>query len=91
MVEFIDYEGETYFQARSATYKEIQAWVKENYGLHVSNLAISLAKDRCGLAKAIHRERKKSKEAYASELAPEKEAAIKEAFIWFGMMRPDKK
>ena len=91
VVEFIDYEGETYFQAKSATYKEIQAWVKKTYGLHVSNLAISWTKERCGVTKAGHKDQSKSKKSYAAELTPEKEAAIKEAFICFGMMRPDKK
>ena len=91
VVEFIDYEGETHFQTKAATYKEIRAWVKKNYGLHVSNLAISWTKDRCGLAKARHKKQGKSKESCASELTPEKEAAIREAFIWFGMIRSDKK
>ncbi len=41
IVEIDDYEGETHLQTKRATYKEIRAWVKKHYGLHVSNLAIS--------------------------------------------------
>ena len=91
VVEFIDYEGETFLPSKCATYKEIRAWGKKNYGLHVSNLAISWTKDRCGLVKTGHKDQRKAKESCASELTPEKEAAIKVACVWFGMIRPDKK
>ena len=51
IVDIDDYEAETRFQTKRATYAEIRAWVKRKYGLHVSNLAISWTKARCGLAK----------------------------------------
>ena len=51
IVEIDGYEGETRLQTKRATYKDLQAWVKERYGLHVSNLAISQTKELCGLAK----------------------------------------
>ena len=51
IVAIDDYEGETHLQTKRATYKQIRAWVKKHYGLHVSNLAISWTKDLCGLAK----------------------------------------
>ena len=73
-------------QTKRATYAEIRAWVKKNYGLHVSNLAISWTKDRCGLAKTRPKESKGIESPYASELTPEKEAAIREAFIRFGLI-----
>ena len=82
-----DYEGETYLQTKRATYAEIRAWVKENYGLHVSNLAISWTKDRCGLAKTRPKEGTGPEGHYASELTPEKETAIREAFIRFGLIK----
>ena len=82
-----DYEGETRLQTRRATYPEIQAWVKRNYGLHVSSLAISWTKDRCGLAKARSAGKKGPHGPYASELTPEKEAAIKAAFVRFGLIK----
>ena len=73
-------------QTKCATYAEIRAWVKEHYGLHVSNLAISWTKDLCGLAKTREKDRKGAGGPYAAELTPEKEAAIREAFIRFGLI-----
>ena len=46
-----DYEDGTRLQSKRATYKEIQTWVKQKYGFHVSNLSISQAKEKYGLAK----------------------------------------
>ena len=81
-----DYEGETYLQTKRATYAEIRAWVKRRYGLHVSNIAIAQAKERCGLAKNEYKGRKASGKYAAPELTPEKEAAIRAAFIHFGLI-----
>ena len=80
------YEGEVRLQSRRATYKDIKAWVRKNYGLHVSHLAISWTKDRCGLAKTVSKECGGPQGPYESELTPEKEAAIREAFKWFGLI-----
>ena len=84
-------EGETRLQTKRATYAEIRAWVRKYYGLHVSNLAISWTKDRYGLAKYRPKAGTGPEGHYASELTPEKEAAIREAFIWFGLLKSDKK
>ena len=89
IVDIDDYEGETRLQTKRATYAEIRAWVKRNYGLHVSNLAISWTKDRCGLAKTRPKESNGTESPYASELTPEKEAAIREAFIRFGLIKKE--
>ena len=89
VVDINDYESETRLQTKCATYAEIRVWVKEHYGLHVSNLAISWTKDRCGLAKTREKDRKGAEGPYASELTPEKEAAIREAFIWFGLIKDE--
>ena len=89
IVDIDDYESETRLQTKRATYKDIRVWVRKNYGLHVSNLAISWTKDRCGLAKTVCKERGGPQGPYESELTPEKEAAIREAFKWFGMMKSD--
>ena len=86
IVDINDYESETRLQTKCATYAEIRAWVKKHYGLHVSNLAISWTKDHCGLAKTREKERKGAGGPYASELTPEKEAAIRAAFVRFGMI-----
>ena len=87
IVEIDDYEGETYLQTKRATYKDIRAWVKKNYGLHVSNLAISWTKDLCGLAKLQHKGTPGPNGPYAAELTPEKAEAIRAAFISFGIIK----
>ena len=89
IVALDDYEGETHLQTKRATYKDIRAWVKKNYGLHVSNLAISWTKDLCGLAKLQHKGPKGAHGPYAAELTPEKANAIREAFRWFGIIESE--
>ena len=89
IVEISDYEGETHLQTKRATYKQIRAWVKKHYGLHVSNLAISWTKDLCGLAKLQHKGPKGAHGPYAAELTPEKANAIREAFRWFGIIKSE--
>ena len=86
IVDIDDYEAETRLQTKRATYAEIRAWVKKQYGLHVSNLAISWTKDRCGFAKTRPKKGEGPEGSYAAELTPEKEAAIREAFRWFGLI-----
>ena len=86
IVDIDDYEGETRLQTKRATYAEIRAWVRKHYGLHVTTLAISWTKDRCGLAKTRGTGQKGPHGPYAAELTPEKEAAIREAFIRFGLI-----
>ena len=87
IVDIDDYEGETRLQTKRATYAEIRAWVKKEYGLHVSNLAISWTKDRCGLAKYRPKKGEGPEGPYGAELTPEKETAIREAFIRFGLIK----
>lgn len=69
-----DYEDDTYLQTKLATYKDIQAWVKKHYGIHVSNLAISQTKERCGLAKGEYKGFEGAEGHYAPKLRPEKES-----------------
>ena len=38
MVNLSDYDTDTHIQTEKATYKDIQAWVLETYGTHVTNL-----------------------------------------------------
>ena len=69
----------------SATYREIKAWVKEQYGLSVSSLYIAQVKDKCGFEKREnfnlgaegHR---------VPTCPPEKEEAIMAAFRHFNMV-----
>ena len=89
IVEIDGYEGETRLQTKRATYKDIQAWVKERYGIHVSNLAISQTKELCGLAKTEYKGYGDAEGNSAPKLAAKKEAAIREAFIWFGLIKKE--
>jgi len=84
IVDIDDYEAGTYLQTKHATYREIQMWVKERYGLHVSNHAISQVKALCGLA----RDGPGGAEGQdGPKLRSDKEAAIREAFLWFGIIK----
>ena len=76
-------------QTKRATYAEIRAWVRKHHGLYVSNLAISWTKDRCGLAKYRPKTGTGPEGHYASELTPEKEAAIRAAFVRFGIIKDE--
>ena len=75
---------QTHFKAKRATSKDIRAWVKKNYGLHVSNLAISWPKDFCGLAKLQHKGTQGSNGPYAAEMTHK---AIRVAFISFKIIK----
>ena len=81
-----DYEEETYRQTKCATYKEIQAWVKQKYGLHVNNSNIAETKGKCGLEKNAYKGREASGKYAPPKLRTDKEAAIREAFIAFGLI-----
>ena len=89
IVEIDGYEGETRLQTKRATYKDIQAWVKERYGIHVSNLAISQTKELCGLAKSEYKGNGDAGRRCAPKLAAKKEAANREAFSWFGLIEKE--
>ena len=90
IVAIDDYEGETHLQTKRATYRQIRAWVRQNYGLHVSNHAISWTKDLfCGLAKVQHKGPKGAHGPYVAELTPERANAIREAFRWFGIIKSE--
>ena len=83
------YEGEARLQTKRATYEDIKAWVRKNYDLHVSHLAISWTKDLCGLAKTVSKELYGPRGPYASELTLEKEIAIRAAFRHFGLIEDE--
>ena len=83
---FDDYEEEQSLQTKRATYKEIQAWIKEKYGFHVSNLSISQTKKRCGLVQNEYKGFAGVEGHDVPKLKPEREAAIRDAFAAFGMI-----
>ena len=69
-----------------ATYQEIQDWVQEKYGFHVSHLNIAKTKRKCGIIERQNYNLPKSEDSRSPETPPEKEKAIKEAFSYFQMI-----
>ncbi len=71
-----------------ASYQEIQDWVKEKYGFHVSHLNIAKTKRKCGIIERQNYNLPKSEESRSPETPEEKEEAIIEAFKAFQMIKP---
>ena len=70
-----------------ATYQEIQEWVQEKYGFHVSHLNIAKTKRKCGIIERQNYNLPKSDESRSPETPEEKEKAIIEAFKAFQMIK----
>lgn len=68
-----------------ATYKQIQEWVRKNYGFTVKTCWIAHVKEICGLEprKAPNRRNKNKRE---NPCPPDKIEPIKQAFRHFGMI-----
>ena len=84
-----DYGDHQSVVTRKATYRDIVRWVKDTYGVHVKNIDISRAKQRCGLAH-MELERPASPGYKPPKARPEREDMVIEAFRHFGMI-PSKK
>ena len=69
-----------------ATYQEIQEWVQEKYGFHVSHLNIAKTKRKCGIIERQNYNLPKSEDSRSPETPKEKEEAIIEAFKAFQMI-----
>lgn len=69
-----------------ATYKEIQEYVWEKYGLKVSNLYISQVKRKCGIEVGMNYNLPKSENAKQPQCPEEKEKAIMGVLEHFGMV-----
>ena len=83
IVDIDDYEGEFYPETKVPTYQEIRAWVKQKYGFNVNSTSISQTKKKYGLIEDCGDVQGR----YVKKVRPEKEAAIREAFIWFGILK----
>ncbi len=83
IVRIDDYEGEFYPETKQPTYREIRAWVKQRYGFNVNSTSISQTKKKYGLIADCE----DAGERRIQKVRPEKEAAIREALIWFGILR----
>ena len=70
----------------SPTYPEIKAYVLEHHGLKVSSLAIAQAKKKCGLEVGECYNLPSGHGRPPTNLTPEREAAIREAFQYYGLI-----
>ena len=66
-----------------ATYKQIQDWVKQNYGWHVKTCWIAHCKERAGFAMRSAPNRQGSVRKYPCP--SNREEAIFDAFRYFGI------
>ena len=69
-----------------ATYDQIRGYVKEQTGLHVTNLNIAQTKRKCGIIERENYNLPKTEDSRQPNCTKEKEKAIKEAFKHFGMI-----
>ena len=70
----------------SPTYPEIKAYVMEHHGIKVSSLAIAQAKRKCGLEVGECYNLPSGHGRPPTNLTPEKEAAIRDAFQYYGLI-----
>ena len=80
-----DYSDHQSVVTRKATYADIARWVKEIYGVHVKNIDISRAKQRCGLPYADP-DRPTSPGYKPEKRRPDRENLVIEAFRHFGII-----
>ena len=81
-----DYDTEQRVLSHKATYAEIKAWVSAEYHEAVTNLDISRARKRCGLAQDEYKGRSPSPSYYEPKPRKHKEDLVIEAFRHFGMI-----
>ena len=70
----------------SPTYPEIKAYVLEHHGLKVSSLAIAQTKKKCGLEVGECYNLPSGHGRPPTNLTPEREAAVREAFQYYGLI-----
>ena len=71
---------------KKATYSEIKEYVLEHTGLKVSSLYIAQVKQKCGIIERENYNKPKSENAKQPQCPHDKEKAIKEALLHFGMI-----
>ena len=71
---------------QGATYEQIQEWIQEKYGFHVTHLNIAKTKRKCGIIERLNYNLPKSENSRSPETPKEKEEAIIEAFKAFQMI-----
>ena len=70
----------------TASYTDIRQWVKQEYGINVSTLAVSQTKDALGISKTPYKGRTASGKYQTPDLKPEKQKAITEALKHFNII-----
>jgi 23S rRNA (uracil1939-C5)-methyltransferase len=86
VVDIDDFDSEQRLQTKRATYKDIQKWVRDKYGEHVTNLDISRTKKLCGLAQNEYRGREAAAGYYVPKPREKKQEMVIEAFKYFGII-----
>ena len=71
---------------QGATYEQIQEWIQEKYGFHVTHLNIAKTKQKCGIIERQNYNLPKSEDSRSPYTPKEKEEAIIDAFLHFKMM-----
>ena len=71
---------------KKASYEEIKEYVLEKFGMKVSHLYIAQVKRKCGIIEREHYNKPKSENARQPQCPAEKEAAIKAALEYYGMI-----
>ena len=71
---------------KKSTYQEIKDYVLEHSGLKVSSLYIAQVKQKCGIIERENYNKPKSEDVKQPGCPPDKEKAIKEALMHFGMI-----
>ena len=71
---------------KKATYQEIKDYVMEHTGLKVSSLYIAQVKEKCGIIERENYNKAKSENPKKLTCPQEKEKAIREALVHFGMI-----
>ena len=69
-----------------ATYKEIEEWVQEHYGFHVTNLNIAQVKQKHGIIERENYNKPKSENSRQTGCSEEKVKAIEDALRHFQMI-----
>ena len=69
-----------------ATYQEIQDWVQEKYGFHVTHLNIAQVKRKYGIIERENYNKPKSEDSRQPGCPAEKIRAIEEALMFFRMI-----
>jgi 23S rRNA (uracil1939-C5)-methyltransferase len=85
-VEFSLEDMDTSGLQQGATYGQIKERVLEQTGLKVSSLYIAQVKQKCGIIERESYNKPKSEDARQPQCPPDKEAAIRAALKYFGMI-----